>query len=132
MVTKRKSEKRFEQLRWMTEELLPTLPKGRNGSRGLMAAVLYSCWTQARGAECKFNATNQQIADKACVDKRSVIRIMRELERAGVVKTLKRGAGHYGSIRHLTGKTYQKRGDTECTPGVTRRTSRGDTENVQG
>ncbi len=130
MVTKRKSEKRFEQLRWMTEELLPTLPKGRNGSRGLMAAVLYSCWTQARGAECKFNATNQQIADKACVDKRSVIRIMRELERAGVVKTLKRGAGHYGSIRHLTGKTYQKRGDTDDTPGVTRRTSRGDTENL--
>ena len=130
MVTKRKSEKRFEQLRWIQTELLPTLPKGRNGSRGLMVAVLYSCWSQARGAECRFNATNQQIADGAGIEKRTVIRIMRELESASVVKTLKRGAGHYGSVRQLTGKTYQKRGDTDDTPGVTRRTKRGDTENV--
>ena len=116
----------------MCDELFPTLPKGRNGSRGLMVAVLYSCWAQARGAECRFDATNQQIADGAGIEKRSVIRIMRELERADVVKTLKRGAGHHGSIRQLTGKTYQKRGDTDDTPGVTRRTSRGDTENQEG
>lgn len=116
MVTKRKSEKRFEQLRWMQDELFPTLPKGHNGSKAVMIAVLYSCWAQARGAEFKFNATNKQIGAYAGIEKRAVINIMQELERAGVVKTLKRGAGHYGSIRQLTGKTYQKRGDTECTP----------------
>ena len=132
MVTKRKSERRFEQLRWIQTDLIPTLPKGRNGSRGLMVAVLYSCWAQARGAECRFDATNQQIADGAGIDKRSAIRIMQQLESASVVKTLKRGAGHYGSIRQLTGKTYQKRGDTDDTPGVTRRTKRGDTENQEG
>jgi CRP-like cAMP-binding protein len=122
MVTKRKSEKRFEQLRWMQEVLFPTLPNGHNGSRAVMIAVLYSCWSQARGAECKFNATNQQIAVFAGIEKRAVIRIMQDLERAGVVKTLKRGAGHYGSIRNLTGNTYQKRGAPDDTPGVYRTT----------
>jgi len=122
VVTKRKSEKRFEQLRWMQDKLFPTLPKGRNGSRGLMVAVLYSCWSQARGAECRFDATNQQIADGAGIEKRTVIKIMRDLERAGVVLTLKPGAGHYGSVRHLTGKTYRNRGAPDDTPGVHRTT----------
>ena len=102
----------------MQDELFPTLPKGHNGSKAVMIAVLYSCWAQARGAEFKFNATNKQIGAYAGIEKRAVINIMQELERAGVVKTLKRGAGHYGSIRQLTGKTYQNRGAPDDTPGA--------------
>ncbi|MDF1843375.1 MAG: helix-turn-helix domain-containing protein [Rubripirellula sp.] len=107
-MTKRKSEKRFEQLGKIRDVIIPSLPSGRNGIRGHMAAVLYSCWAQARGADCKFDATNQQIADAAGIDRRSVIRIMGELERAGIVKTIKRGSGHRGSIRVITGQVFKE------------------------
>lgn len=128
-MTKRKSENRFEQLRWMQNELFPTLPKGRNGSKSSMVAVLYSCWTQAWGTDFKFNATNQQIAEYAGLKERTTIKIMQDLERAGVVLTLRRGVGHSGSVRKLTFEKYQKRGAPDDTPGVHPTTKRGAPDN---
>ena len=128
MGMKHKSQKRFEQLRWMTETLFPALPADLKVSRCTLAAVLYSCWTQAWGVKFEFDATSQQIADAACINERTAVRALGILENLGVIKTIKRGAGRRGSIRRITGDLPRARVDSKQKSNVTRTVEKGGEE----
>lgn len=105
---KHKSAMRFEQLNFIVYELLPSIPVSKRGqTRVAYAAVLYACWMQAKGKGGTFDATFQQIADASGLNRRSVIRIMNELQGGKVIEITKRGSGNRGSTRKFTWQLFQ-------------------------
>lgn len=83
--------------------LLPTLPNSTYS-----AAILY-CWLMGQQKEdgvTEFNESNQQIADACRVKPRQIIRVMRDLESQGIVKTIWEGRGRMPSKRIIVPKTY--------------------------
>ncbi|QEG01598.1 hypothetical protein Mal15_56750 [Stieleria maiorica] len=115
MNRKRKSDRRWESGRWIHGELLPSLETPGQ------AAVAMFCWFHAWGEKCEFNATAQQIKDAVHLSTRQVKRILKELERGGVIKTVSVGVGRGNpSVRQFTGKLFTKRENEkrchECHP----------------
>lgn len=54
----------------------------------------------------EFNESNQQIAEACRVKPRQIIRVMRDLESQGIVKTIWEGRGRMPSKRIIVPKTY--------------------------
>ncbi|MDB4532795.1 hypothetical protein N9248_00640, partial [bacterium] len=108
-----RSTKRFEQLNFIIDAVLPSIPIAKRGqTRVAYAAVLYACWKQARGIEGEFDASYQQIADASGLDRRSVMRVMKKLQAGKVIKTLRVGYGNRGSKRKFTWKTFGESSDS--------------------
>lgn len=100
---------RFEQLHFIVYQVLPSIPVTKRGqTRVAYAAVLYACWMQAKGKAGTFDATFQQIADASGLNRRSVIRVMNELQAGKVIETTKRGCGNRGSTRKFTWQLFQE------------------------
>ena len=107
--SKQKSSMRFEQLKFIVYEVLPSIPVSKRGQTSVAyAAVLYACWMQAKGKAGTFDATFQQIADASGLNRRSVIRVMNELQAGKVIEITKRGCGNRGSALKFTWKLFQR------------------------
>jgi hypothetical protein len=103
---KRRSEMRWEQGRLLVEQITPTLPSSSH------VAVLLYCWFRARGRDCVFSESAEQIGEATKVSKRHVVRVLGELEAGQVLKTVQQSKGRGNLCRRMiTGKPFVK-GDT--------------------
>ncbi|QDV42945.1 hypothetical protein Enr13x_27970 [Stieleria neptunia] len=143
MTQKQKSNLRWESGRHIHDIVLPSLDSTAQ------AAVLMFCWFHARGRDCVFDATAQQIGDALSMSQRHAKRVLCELETGGVVKTLTSGRGRGNpSTRYITGQPLKitkgdshvtlsdQKGDTGVTlpktKGDKRRTKRGQMAHEKG
>ena len=100
---------RWEQWRNQIEpHVLPSLRNVKGLNATAATCVLWACWFYARGGDCVFNLSVKQVADATNLNDRVAQRILRKLERGGVIKTLKVGGGRGPSERYITGQPYQE------------------------
>ncbi|MCO8121457.1 helix-turn-helix domain-containing protein [Stieleria sp. TO1_6] len=104
--TKRKSQKRFEQLNRIIDDIAPTLPSASH------LAVLLICFRHGRQAGF-FRASTKRIAKSARLSERHVKRIINDLETAGVVRLEAEHNGPIPRSYRITGQTAN--GDTHVT-----------------
>ena len=98
---KRRNEMRWEQGRRIVDIISPTLPTASH------VAVLMYCWFRARGRECAFSEARSQIAKATRLSEESVKRLLRDLERGGVIKTTEVSLGRGNVCRRIvTGMPY--------------------------
>ncbi len=110
---KDRSTKRFEQLDFIIDEVLPSIPTGKRGqTRCTYAAVLYACWKQARGKAGRFNASYQQIANASGLNRRTVMRVMHRLQAGNVIEVVRVGCGNMGSVRKFTWQKFKPSSDS--------------------
>lgn len=99
---KRRSEMRWEQGRMIFEDIAHTLPTPSH------VLVLCYCWFRGRGRDCVFSETHQQIADATRLQRESVRKIIRSLEKGGVIETVKKSTGRgHTTARKITGSKFQ-------------------------
>ena len=101
MMVARKKEYRWEIGRAFVDRMLPTLP-----GPAYVAVVMY-CWFRARGESTTFTESNKQIAKACRISDRWVRYILADLERAGCVKTIRKGGGGACPMRCLIKKSYK-------------------------
>jgi len=128
------SQRRWEAGHHLQDRVVPSLPQSSH-VQVLMTCWFYACTTEDN--QQKFDLTKTQIAEATKLSHRTVQRCLSEMEEAGVIKTIKLGAGNRGSIRHITGHAFrrgdmvtppdQQSGDTVSDRGDTV-SNRGDTE----
>ena len=111
-----KSARRWADGRKLAECVMPTLP-------GVSyCAVLWTCWFHAELTEddqkTVFDLTKGQIAKECCLSEKHVQRLLRDLERAGVIRTRKDGCNSggrsLGSERLITYKPYREKSENGC------------------
>lgn len=95
--SKRKSQKRFEQLNRIVDEVGPTLRTPAH------LAVLFVCFRHA-GPQGRFAVSNARIARSCSLSARQVVRIMDDLESVGVVKLLSEHQGPIPKRYRITGE----------------------------
>ncbi|WP_420876874.1 helix-turn-helix domain-containing protein [Rosistilla oblonga] len=94
---KRKSNRRFEQLNRLVDEVCPQLPGTSH------VAILMVCWRHAREAG-HFQASTKRIARSAGLKERQAKRIIDDLEAAGVIEMTKEHNGPVPRCYRITGK----------------------------
>ncbi|MDV6034057.1 MAG: hypothetical protein F9B45_28980 [Phycisphaera sp. RhM] len=93
---KRKSQKRFEQLNRIVDDIAPTLPSSTH------TAVLLVCFRHARQGGA-FRVSTRRIADAAGVTPRWVQKVLDDLEQLGVVTLCEEHKGPIPRQYRITG-----------------------------
>lgn len=109
---KQKSDMRWEAGRHIHADVLPSLETSGQ------AAVLMFCWFHARGLDSKFDCSAAQIAHGTKLSAAHVKRILRRLEKGGVLKTSTKGGGRGNpSIRFFTGRQFDVEAEARAKEG---------------
>ena len=100
---KRKSQKRFEQLNHIVDNVAPTLASASH------VAVMLICYRHAREGGT-FQVSNRRIAHSAGVTERHVKRVMGDLESCGAIELQREHQGPIPRRYRITGRSAN--GDT--------------------
>ena len=103
---KRKSQKRFEQLNHIVDNVVAKLPTRHT-------AALFVCFRHAREGG-HFRLSVARLASTLGINRRTAQRLLHELEQWGVIRTVKPEQGTIPRCFQITGTI--RRGDTQTAP----------------
>jgi len=104
--SKKKSERRFEQLNMIVDDIAPTLPTPSH------VAILLCCFRHGRGAGY-FRVSTNRLAKSSCIGKRQVQRVIDDFEKTGIIELVTEHQGPIPRTYRITFKRFN--GDTHDT-----------------
>jgi hypothetical protein len=113
---KKKSQKRFEQVNHLVDNVLPTAPNG------IARLILLVGWRHA-DEHFRFRKSSKELALTCGVTKRHVQRVLDEMLSEGVIKIVSKPLGSIPTTYRITGEKFKARGDTHVTQS---KNARGD------